>query len=524
MSWYNPFSWKKTSEPEIITEELKSFKNKGDDNVSDRHLELRSGEGVEDLAIIQGMGFGKESLSSFNSFYNKNINIQFDNERQRIQHYRQMADMPEIGDVIEDAVIESTQENLEGDVISLVIKDKDLENNSNIVKNLQEQFEDLFYNRIDIKNVIWDLFRNYYIDGRYYYEKIIHQAKSKNGIIGIKILPAETMDFIHDPKTGRIRAFLQYLTEKGKNYNSLEEASKDSDIIVFYPEQIGYVDYGIYGRSRKEIIGYLEKVKQPYNQLKLLETSVVIYRLVRSPERLVFRIDTGNMPKDKAMKFVEKIKQKFTTKVSYDSTTGKMSNNPEIFSLLENYFLPQSSDGRGSQVDSIGGNAAGFAELDDIYYFGRKLYRALKYPMSRVTASQERQESNVIFGGTTFGEIQRDEVKWSKFLERNQTRICNDLLKLFLLHLEFQGLKKEYELDKSKLAIVMTPPNNYKDQLNQQILQARMNNYSSLSNNSEFSKTFLMKEFLKWDDEMIKMNSEGFDDDKKYLPQDDSGF
>jgi len=201
-----------------------------------------------------------------------------------------------------------------------------------------------------------------------------------------------------------------------------------------------------------------------------------------------------------------------------------MSNNPEIFSLLENYFLPQSGDGRGSQVDSIGGNAAGFAELDDIYYFGRKLYRALKYPMSRVTASQERQESNVIFGGTTFGEIQRDEVKWSKFLERNQTRICNDLLKLFLLHLEFQGLKKEYELDKSKLAIVMTPPNNYKDQLNQQILQARMNNYSSLSNNSEFSKTFLMKEFLKWDDEMIKMNSEGFDDDKKYLPQDDSGF
>ena len=505
---------------------MKSFKSKGEDNVSDRHLELRSGEGIDDLAMINNVqGYGKEALTSFNSFYNSHINTEFTNERNRIFHYRQMSEMPEIADVVEDAVIESTHEDTTGNLLTLEIKDKEIENNTNIVNNLQEEFEDLFYNRIDIKETVWDLFRTYYIDGRVYYERLIHAARSKGGIVGIKKLPTETMDYLYDPRTGKIIAYFQYLDDNGKKYNNVDEARQDENVIVFYPEQIGFVNYGVYGKTKSEILGYLEKAKQPYNQLKLLETSVIIYRLVRSPERLVFRIDTGNMPKDKAMRFVEKIKQKFTKKVTYDSTTGQMSNSPEVFSVLENFFLPQSADGRGSQIDSVGGNAAGFAELDDIYYFARKLYRSLKYPMSRVSAQEQKSEADVIFGGSNVGEIQRDEIKWSKFLERHQMKFCDEFVDLFLLHLEFKGLKKEYELDKSKIHIFMTPPNNYKAQMAQQLLDTQMNNYSNMSNNEEFSKTFLMREYLEWDDEMLKANKQGFEDDKKYLPEpDDGGF
>ena len=341
MNWRNIFS----RSPKVITEEIQTFKNKGEDNISDRHRELRSGEGIEDLSLIQNIqGFGKESLGTFNMFYSKFINVSFENERQRIFHYRGMAESPEIGDVIEDAAIESTNEDLDGNIMVLEIKDKELSKNANITKILEEEFQELFYHRCDIKRKIFDLFRTYLVDGRVYYERLIHEGKSKNGLVGIKKLPTETMDFLYDPLTGQTLAYFQYLSDKVKRYNNIEEAKMDPNVIVFLPEQIGFIDYGVYGVSKTEIIGFLEKAKQPFNQLKLLETSVIIYRLIRSPERLVFRIDTGNMPKDKAMKFVEEVKRKFTKKVSYDSNTGQMTNNPEVFSLLENYFLPQCLD------------------------------------------------------------------------------------------------------------------------------------------------------------------------------------
>jgi len=503
---------------EIITEELKPFENKGDDNISNKHLMLRTGEGVDDLSHLGDVvGWGKQSLSSFNQFYNRYVNVDFTNERQRILYYRQMAETPEISDVVEDAIIESTHDDINGDILTLNILDNEIAKDNNICKNLNDEFNDFFYNKIDIKRNIWNLVRTYFIDGRYFYERIIHKNKSGNGIIGIKLLPTETMDFLYEPMTGQVIAYFQYLTEEGRRYTNVEDARKDEKVIVFFPEQIGYVNYGIYGRTRKEIIGYLEKSKQPYNQLKLLETSVIIYRIVRSPERLVFKIDTGNMPRDKAMKFVEKIKRSFTKKVSYDSKTGNLTQSPEVMSILENYFIPTSPDGRGSSIEAVGGNSTGFTSLDDIYYFQKKLYRALKYPMSRVTAQQDHRENEVVFGGTNFGEIQRDELKWAKFLERHQFKFCDDFLELFLLHLEFKGLKKEYDLDKSKINIRMTPPNNYKEQMDQQKLRTDLENYNAVISDPNMSKSFCMRKYLGWDDDVFELNKKGFDDDKKYF-------
>ena len=232
----------------------------------------------------------------------------------------------------------------------------------------------------------------------------------KHGITGLKILQSETMDFKMN-QSGKVEFFVQYLKKDGKLPATFEEAEKDNNLIVFYPSQISYINTGMFGRNRKDVIGFLDKAQQPYNQLKLLETAVIIYRIIRAPERLVFRIDTGNMPKDKAMKYVEKIKQKFQQKETYDPDTGQMINKPAITSLLENYFIPQSADGRGSQIDTIGGNFAAFAELDDIYYFQRKLYRSMKYPMSRVSRMQENQEGDILFAGGRMGEITRDEIK-----------------------------------------------------------------------------------------------------------------
>ena len=162
-------------------------------------------------------------------------------------------------------------------------------------------------------------------------------------------------------------------------------------------------------------------------------------------------------------------------------------------------------------------------EMNDIHYFQRKLYKALKYPMSRVSQMHEKEESNIIVGGGRMGEITRDELKWSKFLERQQNKFKQAFLDLFLLHLQFKKLKKQYELSRSQLRINFTPPNHYKEELDQMVLQARMDNYQNLANNPEFSKTFLMRRYLGYTDDDLKELEEGFKKDEATIPQDEGG-
>lgn len=497
-----------------LEEAISAFANKGKSGVSDALLRATQGEGIEDLALADA--YGSTSLGSFNLFYNKYINKAYANEVAKIEEYRRMSKMPEVADVIEDAVNESTQEQEEDrKVLKLEILDKDIKKNKNMTDNLNKEFEELFFDRIDIDDKIYELFRTFLIDGRVYYERIVQANKPKEGIMNIKKLPTLTMDFDYDRKTGKTLNYYQYLSTRSKMPISREEAEKDEKVIVFEPEQIGLVTSGVYGINRKDVIGYLDNARIPYNQLNLLETSLVIYRIVRAPERYVFKIDTGNMPKDKALKFVEKIKTKFYKKQTYNPETGRLTQEPNVMSILENFWLPQSADGRGSDVDTVGGNPAGFAELDDIYYFARKLYRALKYPMSRVTAQQEKREAEVLFGGTSVGEISRDEIKWSKFLERQQIQFCREFRDLFLLHLEFKGMKMEYELTKSKLNIVMQSPSHYREQMEQNFLAQRFDNYNSLAGNEEMSKYYLMGKYLKWDETEIKDNADGLKKDVK---------
>jgi hypothetical protein len=501
---------------DAVSEEIEAFVKVGEQVPTPEDIQSTTGEGWESLMELPGVG--NIGLGSFNLFYNKFINQQWKSERDKIKGYREMALMTEVADVIEDATNESTQENMDGKLLNLQINDPILSKNENIVKNIEREFNYLFVELLDdFQDFLWDAFRTYMTDGRFYYERIIDTRKPERGIIGLKKLPSETMDYFYEPRSGEVLAFMQYLTDQPTAINNLEEArAKDGkELVLFNTNQIGFVNYGVYGINKHDIYGYLEKARVPYNQLKLLETSVVIYRLIRAPERLVFRIDTGNMPKDKALKYVEKVKQKLSKKQTYNPETGALTNEPEVFSMLENYYLPQSADGRGSQIDSVGGNAAGFAELDDIYYFARKMYRALKYPASRVNAEEQKSQGDILFGGGSTGEISRDEIKWSKFLERQQKKFCREFENLFLLHLEFKGLKKQYDLDHKKIKIFMNPPSNYKEQMEQNFLETRFNNYSTLADRAEMSKYYLMKKYLNWSDDEIDANVAGQKKDKE---------
>lgn len=507
--------WDKWFGDEQLVESTKAFKGRGSDAVSDKFVDSVRGEGVDDILYL---GFGKESAVNFNQFYNDFINTSFANKRAKIANYRIMAEMPEISSVIEDISVESTQEDINGKILKLEILDSSISNNENIVNNLRLEFDDLFHKKIKINGIIIDFFRTYFIDAEIFLEKVIQKGKSSRGIVGLKKLPTETMDMFVNPVTGKVEWYYQVLDLNVKPPTSMAEAEKDPKIIVFYPEQIAHLDYGIYNGTKRIVQGYLEKAKQPFNQLKLLETSVVIYRIVKAPERLVFKIDTGSMPRDKSMKFVEKIKKSLTQKVEFDTKSGQLRNQTDVMSMMDNYFLPQSADGRGSSVESIGGDPSGFANLDDIYYFSKKLYISLKYPVSRVINEENRTPGDNLFMGGNSSEITIDEIRWAKFLERHQARFCQLFTDLFLLHLEFKGLKAEYDIDINKINITMTPPNDYKAQMKQMMLEKNISNYTALSNMEEFSKSFLMREFLGWDDEMIKKNADGLKADKILFP------
>lgn len=509
MAFYDKFLNKR------INEAIQAFEKKGESTESEKQILDKAGEGITDL-WMSGQGYGSYGIQGFNSFYNRYINKMYDSEVAKINTYRTMSNNAEIGDVIEDATNESVSEFDEGGFIRLEFTDEKLKKNENIINNIYREFNELFENRINVSEKLWDMFRAYLIDGRCYYERVIRESNPKDGILNIKKLPAETMDFIYNPLTNKIELYYQYLSKNTKRPLNPAEAKMRNDVIVFNPEQIGLIDYGIYGRTRQEIFGFLEKAKVAYNQLKLLETSVIIYRIVRAPERFVFKIDTGNMPKDKALKFVEKIKTRFIKKQSYNASTGELSQEPEIMSILENFYLPVSSDGRGSSIETVGGDSKGFTELDDVYYFNRKLYRALKYPLSRVTAAQEGGSS--MFGVNSASEIARDEIKWAKFLERQQLKFCNELRNLFLLHLEFRGLKKQYNLTKDSFKVTMPTPSHYKDAMEQAFREQQFANYNQLINNAEFSKSYLIKRYLKWTDDDLKENKKGFKLDKKLFP------
>jgi len=497
----------------IVQEEIKAFQGRSDQ--PDYNLETTAGEGIED---VFSLGYGSYGLGGFNRFYNRFINKPFETEYSKIMEYRKIAESPEIADVIEDAANEATEEDDNGQSLNLQIIDAKLSKNSNIKKTLLKEFNELFHDRLAINDKIWDWYKSFLVDGRLYYERIVNTKRLSEGIWNIKKLPSETIDYVYDPKTLKIQAFYQYLGTNMKRPVTIEEAKRDRNTIVFLPEQIGFINYGLFGRTRQEMFGYLEKAKVPYNQLKLIETAIIIFRIVRSPERFVFKIDTGNMPKDKAMKFVDKVKTRFIKRQTYDPSTGRMSAEPEVLSILENFFIPTSPDGRGSSIETVGGNSAGFTELSDLYYFQKKLYRSIKYPMSRVIAGQEGREGEIVFGGSKASEISRDEIKWAKFLERQQEIMCREFRELFLMHLDFKGLKKEYDLDKSKIKVKMQTPSHYKQSMEQAFLEQTFANYNALNNNQEFSKSYLIKKYLKWTDDELEENLAGFTADVKLFP------
>ena len=413
------------------------------------------------------------------------------NEADLLLRYRGMALYPEaeiaIDDIVNDAVVADREEapvsiNLENVNISPDIKAK-----------ISENFKDIL-GLLKFNDTGFDTFRRWYVDGRLYYHIIIDQSNPKKGILELRpidalkirkvrqILPPKDInDISAQPRIEEYFAF----NEHGM------DGKKGGEIVRISPDSIAYCHSGLLSEDKKMVLSYLHKAIKPLNQLRMIEDAVVIYRISRAPERRIFYIDVGNLPKQKAEQYLRDIMTRYKNKLVYDAGTGEIRDDRKHQSMLEDYWLPRREGGRGTEITTLPGGE-NLGELADVEYFQKKLYKALNVPVSRL-----EQESGFTLGRAQ--EITRDEVKFTRFIERLRNRFNH----LFSTCLEKQLILKgiltlnDWRMVEPNLYYEWQTDSHFAELKEAEMLTERLNLLQSMNFADEIVGNFYSKEFIR---------------------------
>jgi hypothetical protein len=380
-------------------------------------------------------------------FYGQYVDIEgvFRNEYDLIKRYREMALHPECDSAIENVVNEAIVSDLNDSPVEIELSN--LNASDGLKKIIREEFK-YIKDLLDFDKKSHEIFKNWYVDGRLLYHKVIDLQKPHEGIQDLRYIDALKTRFIRQQKKDKSQMNLggNYLNNiDPSNPKSFQEPEID-EYFIYYPQgtiqkvgstnrgikiakdSITYVTSGLVDRNRQLTLSYLHKAIKSLNQLRMIEDALVIYRLSRAPERRIFYIDVGNLPKVKAEQYLRDVMNRYRNKLVYDANTGEMRDDKKFMSMMEDFWLPRREGGRGTEITTLPGGQ-NLGELTDVQYFQKKLFRALNVPESR-TASD---------GGFNLGrssEILRDELMFGKFVGRLRKRFSNlfhDLLKTQLI-------------------------------------------------------------------------------------------
>jgi hypothetical protein len=376
-------------------------------------------------------------------FYGQYVDIEgvFRNEYDLIKRYREMSLHPECDSAIENVVNEAIISDLNDSPVEIELSN--LNASDGLKKIIREEFK-YVKDLMDFDKKSHEIFRNWYVDGRLIYHKVIDLKKPEEGIKDIRSIDPLKIKFMRvERRTGK-EAGMSFVPDT-KNKDAFIEPEID-EYFIYFPDAtvqkyassgkgiqiardaITFVTSGLVDRNRKLTLSYLHKAIKALNQLRMIEDALVIYRLSRAPERRIFYIDVGNLPKVKAEQYLRDVMNRYRNKLVYDANTGEMRDDKKFMSMMEDFWLPRREGGRGTEITTLPGGQ-NLGELADIHYFQKKLFRALNVPESR-TASD---------GGFNLGrssEILRDELMFSKFIGRLRKRFCHlfhDMLKTQLI-------------------------------------------------------------------------------------------
>ncbi len=380
-------------------------------------------------------------------FFGSYVDIEgtYKNEVELIRRYREMALHPEVDSAIEDIVNEAIVSDLNDSPVEIELSN--LNASEGIKKILREEFKNI-KDLLDFDKKSHEIYRNWYVDGRLYYHKVIDLKKPEEGIKELRYIDAAKMKFVrHAKKQAKdlaVQARVKELTSQDMAFPEIEEyfvytpkanyptgnpaAAGDQKGVKFSKDSITYCTSGLVDRNKGSTLSYLHKSIKALNQLRMIEDSLVIYRLSRAPERRIFYIDVGNLPKVKAEQYLRDVMSRYRNKLVYNANTGEIRDDKKMMSMMEDFWLPRREGGRGTEITTLPGGQ-NLGELTDVEYFKKKLYKALNVPISRIEGD----------GGFNLGrssEILRDELKFSKFVGRLRKRFSVmflDMLKTQLL-------------------------------------------------------------------------------------------
>ena len=412
-----------------------------------------------------------------NAYYGTYVDLEgaVRNELELITRYREMANHPELEMAIDDIVNEAITHDVTGRTVDIIL-DK-LKQPETIKKRIVEEFENVL-KMLNFGNLSDDLFKRWYIDGRIYYHVVIDESNPKNGIQELryidprKIRKVREIKKMRDPKSGAqiIQSIAEYYVYNDRAPSAQSFTSEVNSGLRIATESVINVNSGMMDAKNTFVISYLHKAIKPLNQLRMIEDAVVIYRISRAPERRIFYIDVGNLPKGKAEQYLRDVMLKYRNKMVYDAQTGELRDDRKHMSMLEDFWLPRREGGKGTEITTLPAGQ-NLGELEDVKYFRQKLLNALNVPISRL----EPQQGGMIGLGRTT-EVTRDEVKFTKFIIRLRNKFSQIFDHALRIQLVLKGICTSDEWDRFREDIYYDykKDNNFTELRDAELLRERL--------------------------------------------------
>lgn len=451
--------------------------------------------------------------------YGQYLNIDGDDSKDNLQlimQYRGTAMYPEVDMAIDEIVNEAITIADDKMIVDLNLEGLDL--SDSIKKQIKEEFDNI-YSMLDFSDYGHDIFKRWYVDGRLYHHLVVDESNLKQGIKEIRPIDASKIRKVKQVKTKQDPVTGAKLIEKVDEYFIYQEKPgvNQTTGVKLTEDAISYVTSGLLTEDRKKIISYLHKSLKAINQLRMMEDSLVIYRLARAPERRIFYIDVGNLPKGKSEQYMKDIMARYRNKLVYDAKTGEIRDDRKHMSLLEDFWLPRREGGRGTEISTLPGGE-NLGQIDDIQYFQKKMYRSLNVPINRL-----EQESQFSLGRSS--EITRDELKFQKFIDRLRRKFSQLFVNILKKQLLLKGIITEEDWDnwKADLTVEYAKDNHFTELKDSEILREKLQSLDMVQNyvGEYFSKEWVMRNILYLNDDEIEEMQKQINGEGEQAPQGD---
>ena len=441
------------------------------------------------------------------------------NEVELISRYREMAMQPEIESAIDDIVNEAICQDDDGKIIQIILDD--LDQPDKIKKAIKDEFA-IILRMLNYTKMAQDIFRRYYIDGKLFYHIIVDREEPTKGIRELRYIDPRKMRKIREVKKQKDeRTGVEVMTVVNEYYIYNDKVTTGSSTNYgpvgtrITTDSVVSVVSGLMDSRRAVVLSYLHKAIKPLNQLRMIEDATVIYRISRAPERRIFYIDVGNLPKLKAEQYLRDIMVKYKNKLVYDANTGEIRDDRKFLSMMEDFWLPRREGGKGTEITTLPGGQ-NLGELEDVKYFEKKLYKSLNVPVSRLDPNQSG------FSLGRVGEITRDELKFAKFVGRMRAKFSDLFDQCLRVQCVLKGIctDEEWKTFREYIHYNFIKDNNFTELKEAELMKERLSLLGEVDpyTGRYFSQAWIQRNVLRLNDDEIGVMQKEMEEEK------DAGF